>query len=277
MRRGSIIVAVAGVLLGAGWASASAPIFSYNFPASWSGTGTVIVDQSTAHNDGKTNGALALSAAVPPGAPAGTQSITTNTGAIVTNATSLLTNPVIAAAGGFEYDVAFRWDGTTTRFGVQKIIDYAGTDSLQLDTISGTTANLDFIFTTQGVSPAPDTTVGPLIPIVANTWYQVSAKFDTLGNGISPVDGSLPGLAELTVTPAGGLPVMADLAVAKTTYGDSLARPIGVGELGSPFGFLVNFNGQIFNPSVTVPEPTSIALIAVGAPLLMRRQRKSRI
>ena len=77
------------------------PVFEYSFPASWNGTGTAIVDQSTAANDGHTNGTLALSANVPPGATAGTQSITTSAGALVTNAADLLDNSIVAAAGGF--------------------------------------------------------------------------------------------------------------------------------------------------------------------------------
>src|SRR4051794_35610963 len=89
-----------------------APVFSYSFPASWNGTGTAIVDQSAAGHNGITNGTLAFSANVPPGATAGTQSITTNAGGIVTTSNQLLTNPIIAGAGGFAYDVNFFWDGT---------------------------------------------------------------------------------------------------------------------------------------------------------------------
>src|SRR5690348_11142357 len=84
--------------------SFGAPVFSYSFPASWGGTGTVVTDQSTAANNGVTNGTLALSASVPPSAASGTQSITTSAGGIVTNAKNLLDNSIVAAAGGFRYD-----------------------------------------------------------------------------------------------------------------------------------------------------------------------------
>src|SRR5262245_44499879 len=109
----------------------AAPVFLYSFPASWGGSGTAVIDQSGAGHDGHTNGTLALSASVPPGATAGTQSITTNAGGIVTNATQLLSNATVAAAGGFRYDVSFMWDGTdSTSFGhTEKIVDYAGTES----------------------------------------------------------------------------------------------------------------------------------------------------
>src|SRR3954465_14291067 len=116
--------------------SLGAPVFSYSFPASWNGTGTAVTDQSAAGHNGVTNGTLALSANVPPGAAGGTQSISTTGGGIVTSATQLLTNPTIAAAGGFAYDVAFLWDGTdsTNNGHIEKIIDYSGTESLQLTT-----------------------------------------------------------------------------------------------------------------------------------------------
>src|SRR3954470_16142354 len=120
----------------------AAPVFLYSFPASWNGTGTAVIDQSGAANDGHTTGTPALAASIPPGATAGTQSITTNAGAIVTNANQLLTNATVAAAGGFRYDLSFMWDGTdSTSFGhVEKIVDYAGTESLQLTTTAGSAA-----------------------------------------------------------------------------------------------------------------------------------------
>ena len=246
----------------------AAPVFTYSFPASWNGTGTAVTDLSTAGHNGVTNATLALSANVPPGAGAGTQSISTTGGGSVTSATQLLTNPIVAAAGGYAYDVDFFWDGTdsTSNGHIEKIIDYAGTESLQLTTTAGS-AQLAFIFTTQGVSPAPDTSVGPATTILPNTWYQVHAEFDTLGNVVA-VDGSLAGVASLNVsnlTSPGSPVVVGPMAVAKTTYGDTLNRAIGVGELGSSFGHLVFLRGQIYNPSVSlVPEPASLALLGVG-------------
>ena len=55
----------------------------------------------------------------------------------------------------------------------------------------------------------------------------------------------------------------------KGTYGDSLNRPIGVGQLGANFGYLVGLKGDIYDPSVSLgivatPEPSSLALGLMG-------------
>src|SRR5579864_7052898 len=98
------ISAVAAVFgLAASDAQASTRLFEYDFPASWNGTGTAITDVSPAGNNGFLDGTLALSAAVPPGAPGGTQSIDTSAGGILTSATGLLNNSTVFGSGGFIY------------------------------------------------------------------------------------------------------------------------------------------------------------------------------
>ncbi len=265
----SAVAAVFGLAASAAQAQTT-PVFEYGFPASWNGTGATITDQSTAGHNGVFDGTLSLSAAVPAGAAAGTQSLDTSAGGILTSANSLLANSAIFAAGGFTYNVSFMWNGTdSSSFGhIQKLIDYAGTESLQLLTTSGS-ASLQMAF-------ADDTgveTVAVSKTVSPNTWYNVTLTFgstsmvgdDVAGTASLYVDGSLAGSGAAT----------------KGTYGDILARPIGVGQLGANFGYLVGFKGDIYDASVslgvaTVPEPSALALGALGGlGLMLFRRRKS--
>ena len=265
------ISAVAAVFgLAAGVQAQTTPVFEYDFPASWNGTGTAITDQSTGGHNGVFDGTLSLDAAVPPGAPGGTQSVNTSVGGILTSANALLANSTVFSAGGFTYSVSFMWNGTdSTSFAhTQKLIDYAGTESLQLVTTSGS-ASLQMAFTDDLGASAPviSTTVLP------NTWYNVTLSFDAT----SMVGSDVAGLAFLEVN--GGTPIQA--AAIKGIYGDNLNRPIGVGQLGANFGYLVGFKGDIYDPSVSlgasiVPEPSTLALSALGGlGMMLLRRRKS--
>lgn len=262
---------MAGVCLGLLPSSTQAqltPVFDYTFPASWNGTGTTIVDQSTAGNNGivynySTTHGLALSPNVPTGAAAGTQSINGSYGGIVTSASGLLNNAAIAAAGGFTYNVEFNWSGAgLTGFGVQKIVDYAGTESLQLGNYTqgianNTSATLEMTFNSTDVA-VTDT-------IQANTWYDVTLSFDSAGNSI--VNGGISGQVGLYVNGV----LVDSQAATKSSYGDSLDRPIGVANLGLHYKSLVGFSGDIYSASVDLgsapvptPEPSTLALGALG-------------
>jgi len=281
---------VALAVLGVGTsARAVTPVFKYHFPTSYDGTSTTVTDQSPAGHDGAALGSSSatrppLAAAVPPGATG--NSITTNAGGLETTATRLLDNASIAANGGFTFQTAFMWDGTarTTFSGVQKILDYSGTESLQIETTAGnnTTALLHFIFTAQGTGGGPDVVTGPSIPISANTWYQATGVFDTLGSAVD-ANGFIPGLATVTATDLtnGGAPVSANAPVTKTNYAETtLNRPIGIGELplNSTSSRLVTFDGDIYDPAVSlgvVPEPAALALLGLAFPAAaLRRRRK---
>jgi len=243
------------------------PVFLYQFPDSWGGTGTTVTDLSGAAHNGTTTGAPTLSANVPP-VPFGSQSIHTDAGGLRTNATSLLTNPLIAAAGGFRYDATFFWDNTDNTQHIQKIIDYAGTDYLHLQAVDTTlgTALLRFGFNDD---PLMGTTLNAVI--VPNTWYNVTGIFDTQGNAVAG-DGSLSGLATLLVN---GLPVASENETKKTT-GDLLNRRIGVGNFSNSANSLLQFHGDINNASVQlVPEPTILAGLgmAMSSLMVLRRRR----
>jgi hypothetical protein len=258
------------------------PVFSATFPASWSGTGTAVTDQSSAGNTGFQSGtATYTTTAVPSGSAVGTGSMALNgvggikvTGAGAFPVDGLLSNTVVAADGGFTYNVDFLWNGTSSSSfsGAQKLIDYAGTESLQLVASSGTSATLEMNFANDaGVESTPVGTT-----ILPNTWYNVTLAFNTEGNSL--VGGDISGLAGLYVN--GNLVSLG--AATKGTYGDHLARPIGIGEFG--YGHttsIIGLYGDIYNASIDlgaapVPEPSTLALSLLGGFGVMGMMWKTR-
>ncbi len=241
------------------------PVFDYSFPASWGGTGTAVIDQSTSLNNGLTQGTLSLSAAVPSGKTG--QSINTAArGGIVTSGTQLLNNSTVFAAGGFTYDVWFRWNGTDSgSWGhIQKLVDYAGTESLQLVTANDGTASLQLVLSE---------TVAISAPVSQNTWYNATVTFAA----DSMVGPDVSGTANLYLdrTLAGSV------AALKDPDGDGLNRPIGIGMLAIPQASpLVFFYGEIYNPSVSlgvtlVPEPSTLTLAVLGGFALLAARRRA--
>lgn len=234
------------------------PVFEYAFPASFDGTGTLIEDLSPANQDA-TPGAATLSSNVPPGAPAGSMSLNTADGGARTVNTSLLTNAAIDAALGFRYDVEFFWDGSSNSFDILKLVDYTGTEALQIlvDPSSGD-GTLAMFF--------DDAATALELPVSPNEWVTASLVFTNSG----PLDGgALPGEATLT---ANGASVSA--SVIKTAQGDGLGRPFGIG--GFPIApNIIQFQGDIFSASVSliVPEPGAAAMVFVTGLLGFGRRR----
>ncbi len=258
------VVAASVPLALTGVASAVTPVFDYQFPDSWDGSeGTPVVDLSPAGNNGTADASASLSSDVPPGAPAGSMSLD---GGVNTDAADLLTNDAVAAAGGFSYETSFLWDGTTNNFDVLKIIDYAGTESLQVavdDTGDTPVGTLEMVFS-DDVAAAH-----PIVPIEPNTWYDVLMTFDTQGNSVDG-EGALAGLASLIVN--GGDPVSE--SVVKTNFGDSLDRAIGVGRHPA-FDNILDLNGLVHSARVSlgvVPEPATLSLLALSSLAVLRRR-----
>jgi hypothetical protein len=99
-------------------------------------------------------------------------------------------------------------------------------------------------------------------PIVPHTWYHVTGTFNSQGNAVAG-DGSLAGLATLDVN---GNSISEN--VTKTSAGDVSNRRIGVGNFSASSAKLLEFHGDIYNPSVSlVPEPAT-GLLAVSSMLL---------
>ena len=95
--------------------------------------------------------------------------------------------------------------------------------------------------------------------ILPNTWYDATLTFgNTSLVGTSNQD--VAGTASLFLNGS----LVSQAPAIKGTSGDGMDRPIGVGQLGAPFGYLVGFKGDIYNPTVElgvvpVPEPSTLA------------------
>lgn len=247
-----------GVAPSAAWAT----VLEYSFPASWDDSVTTVTDLSSAGNNGAEgpSGGAATSTDIPPGAPAGTLSLVPDVGGLLTTATNLLDNTVVGPAGGFTMSAQFLWNGVDNGFGgVQKIVDYAGTESLQIeiDPSDSTVANLVFLLN--------DNDRPVSFPIVADTWYDATATFIVTGTDGSDLDG----IATLTLD---GTSTSAPAS--KTTFGDGFGRPIAIGQLALGGTELVELQGLVYDPSVALlPEPTTGVLLLSGLALGIRRRR----
>ncbi len=270
-----VIAALALGLLPNG-AKAQSTLFSATFPASWSGTGTSVTDQGgTATGNISGSGYTYDTTDVPPGAPGGTGSLgLSGTGGIKVTPDESLANSTVAADGGFTYNIDFLWNGTDSANygGVEKLIDYAGTESLQLVTTSTSAATLEMEFG----DDSGNQTTAVSTTIAANTWYNVTMTFDTTGNSL--VGSDISGISSLYVNGV----LDGSASATKGDGGDSLDRPIGIGEFGYGVSTsIIGLYGDIYSASIDlgvapVPEPSTLALSGLGGLGLMGMMWKSR-
>jgi len=213
----------------------------YQFPASYEGTGQVVTDLS-----GRGNNATTLTnidsyvEEAPSSESGGSFDATAGPNDFTTDATLLLVNPILQTNNGYSYDVWFKWNGQGAN---NKIIDYAGTESLRISD----EANLLFgaIETTMAQGYLGwDIIYGP---IEADIWYHVIATFDSEGSSLDE-NGALLGNAKMFIDDE---LVAFTNNVKKGTYGDELSRKIGFCNHPNRFGGN-NFNGIVYNPRVTL-------------------------
>ena len=143
--------------------------------------------------------------------------------------------------GGFEFQLDLFWDGTTNGADIQKVIDYAGTEFLQLENSNTGAGTADLRF---GFNDTAD--FGPTLTINANQWHHVVATFDTEGNSVDG-NGDLAGTATLSVD---GVTIAE--AVFKSNLGDGLNRPIAFGTFAGGVLGIIEFNGLIYSPTVSL-------------------------
>ncbi len=181
-----------------------------------------------------------------------------NSSRITTNASLLMTNADIVAAGGFTMEAWIRTDGVGLGNSAS-VIDYAGTERIQFD--SGGTDAIGFAFDGWGQ-------VLSSVSVTDNQWHHVVAEFVvTDGSNLNAVIGT----ASITVDGT----TDSQTGVVMSGFGDALNRPIGIG--GHPIGFDGDvYAGLINDPAVylgVVPEPGSLALLGLGGLALLRRRR----
>ncbi|MBN1443313.1 MAG: hypothetical protein JXA90_11445, partial [Planctomycetes bacterium] len=153
-------------------------------------------------------------------------------GAVIGN-TLLLSNTVVAQAGGFTMEAWVKYNGGGN---VNSIIDYAGTEKM---TIRGGVVTMQFD------QPRRDYPIGTA---VTGEWHYAAVVFDT-GGAPQNGDGTVTGTVTTYFDSLAPTSVVA--GVLKSNFGDSLVRGIGIGQ--HPLGYGGDFlDGSIFEPKVSL-------------------------
>jgi hypothetical protein len=234
-----------------------------------------IADAGGAGNDGTGDATTKFSNNIPAaGVPSdsGNRSIDgQGKGGVVTGGTAELLNSNVAAAGGFTMETWFRWNGGGS---INALIDYAGTEKLVVDTNLGTGNEVRMRINSDS---SLDSVIGQ---VQSGQWHYVASVFDTQGNAVQ--GGSISGIFRLYLD---GVLVNTTQPVTISDFGDSLNRPIGIAK--HPLNFAADrLDGLIYEPRVSlgalsrdqllyvVPEPSAVALLALGLLCLGKRRPK---
>lgn len=244
----------------------SIPLFVYQFPNSCSDLspeGAVVNDLGAGNHDATPQyfATAGLSTDVPT-ALSGKSVEFTSTAypALVTHDKRLLNTADVATNGGFVMDVWFKPTADSLNASRHKLIDYDGTELLELH-------NGSLLFRTSETAYQIYSS-----PLTADTWYHATAVFDTLGNPAVD-DPSAPGYQKV----AGEMSLYLDgtlvntIAGVKGGVGDSENAPIGIGRYATSNTY-GNYYGLMYNPQLwlgtqvgTVPEPSAAILTTIGA------------
>lgn len=266
------IAFLAGSLLFAATRAESAvtSVFQYRFPASYDpAAGAAVTDLGPTAHHGTRTGTVALSPDVPSGAAPGTLSAVMDPAAynvFKTTGTDLLTNTLVANAGGFTFDVWFKGTGGTATSG--KLIDNAGTEYIAVVGSSTGTPTM-FMSTSDNINNR--VTLGVPDGLLVNDWNHITFSFEvtdttnpilTGGNYIITLNGTTRTFTGKTMS----------------NFGDTLNRSMSIGA--HPVGTAAadRYNGLIYNPQVflgVVPEPSTALLSLASGALLLRRRRKA--
>jgi hypothetical protein len=227
------------------------PLLSYSFPESYDGStnAALVTDLSGLSNDGTATGStadlpVALSDDVPPGALAGTKSLSyiSTPGTVATAKTRLLNRPAVITAGGYTYDVWFKGVQGAT---VQKVMDYAGTE---------------YIATRDSNADGDDHPGEVIISVSNNSSFMVLDTDDGLNltdwNHLvftfQVTDETNPAavLGEATANLNGTITTRSGTL---TNFGDTLNRTLNIGS--HPLAGVDLYHGLIYNPMVYLGVP----------------------
>ncbi|MEM7234604.1 MAG: lectin-like protein [Planctomycetota bacterium] len=207
----------------------------------------VVEGQIPTHSTGTVGPSTEFSSDVPLLRPSngGSLSIDTSAGTeespsgIVTERLSLLSNAEIRFSGGFTMEASFNWSGGGE---VNTIIDYAGTERLAIEARPG---GADLVFV---MNDRDRFVIGPVTP---NQWHYAAIVFEAPLASCVASSGAIDGTLRCYFDCADE--TRQRFFAEKTGFGDSLARPIGIGQ--HPLGVAGRFfDGRIYAPRVALGE-----------------------